>query len=77
MGVYWVDCETCHGRPIERLEERTADGEWQHNTMLDAAIADAWLAADPWAPIRWQEVPCPQCAGRGSYEVESTACRIF
>lgn len=77
MAVYTVDCGMCHGRPVERLEERATDDTWHHNATLDPALADAWIKADPIAPLRWQEVACPRCNGTGEYEVESVPCKIF
>lgn len=76
--IHVVTCQKCHGRPLERLEERAADGSWHHNTdPAVAALADAWIASDPLAPLRWVPAPCPRCDGAGEYVVEFTPCKIF
>lgn len=76
MSVITTGCGLCKGQPMTRLEERTEGGAWVHNTMLSPEIADAWIAAGD-APLRWADADCPRCDGRGEYEIESTACKIF
>ena len=71
-------CKFCNGSgKAETLMERTANGNWVPNTMLDHDLADAWIAKDRNAPIRWEDCQCPICAGAGEYELETTPCRIF
>lgn len=70
-------CSFCKGSgKAERLEERRQDG-WYPNTMLDHATADASIAADRWAPVRWVDCACPSCDGSGSVLVEHFTAKIF
>lgn len=71
-------CGFCGGSGrAESLEERTQAGDWVPNTTLDHSIADAWIAQDAHAPIRWVDCACPKCGGAGEYTVEHSPCRIF
>lgn len=71
-------CKYCKGSgKAESLVERTANGDWVPNAMLDHTLADAWIAEDSHAPIRWDVCNCPICAGDGEYVLETTPCRIF
>lgn len=75
--VIQAPCRYCQGSGrAEQLLERTSDG-WAPNRMLPHDLADAWIAADRYAPIRWEDCDCPVCGGTGSYELETTPCRIF
>ena len=71
-------CGLCRGSGLtERLEERDSNGNWHHNTMLQPGLADAWIAADANAPLRWHDVPCPSCDGAGKVVIEHVRCKIF
>jgi len=71
-------CSYCEGSgQVESLLERTNAGDWIPNTILNHDLADAWIAVDKCAPLRWETCECPICAGIGSYELETTPCRIF
>jgi len=80
MGAQLVEstCSYCKGSgKAERLMEQNFTGDWVPNTILGHDIADAWIAEDNQAPIRWEDCECPICAGVGKYELETTPCRIF
>jgi hypothetical protein len=71
-------CVYCNGAgTAQTLMERTDSGEWVPNTMIDHAMADAWIAADVNAPVRWEECACPVCDGAGCYMIEFPRCKIF
>ena len=71
-------CSYCGGSGrAETLMERSESGKWLPNVLLDHHLADAWIAADPNAPIRWEPCDCPICYGAGTYELEAVACRVF
>lgn len=73
-------CDFCHGSgKAERLMERTISDAsyWVACHALSHEIADAWIATDPGAPIRWECCDCPKCSGHGKYEIENVACKIF
>lgn len=77
MSIINEGCGFCKGSgKAERLEERRQDG-WLPNTMLDHAIADAWIAADRDAPLRWVDSKCPSCEGTGSVFIEYVQAKIF
>lgn len=73
-----VTCSACLGSgKVNALEERTPDG-WVANWLLPFDLADAWIAQDgDRAPVRWREIDCPKCGGKGSYLVEFPRCKIF
>ena len=58
------------------MEERR-DAGWFKNTMLPHWIADAWIAADRFAPLRWVDAICPRCEGAGKLDVENVRAMIF
>lgn len=77
VGIALEPCGFCKGSGgAQRLEERREDG-WHANTMLAHWIADAWIKADKWAPIRWIDCDCPSCYGAGSVTVEYVRCKVF
>jgi len=77
MSLLNSACGFCKGHGhAQRLEERRSDG-WYANKTLDHALADAWIAADPCAPLRWSDVDCPSCDGSGSVLLEYVSCKIF
>lgn len=77
MSLTIEQCNLCKGRPMERLEELSLNGEWVHNAQLDTALADAWIKSDPNAPLRWADAKCPRCDGAGEYPIEHVFCKIF
>lgn len=79
MGASIVmnSCRFCKGGgEVQSLEERRELG-WHRNTMLPHWLADAWIAADRHAPLRWVDCDCPVCDGEGSYMVETVRAKIF
>ena len=73
-----VQCSYCKGSGmVETLLERTHDGEWVPNRMIDHYLADCWIASDKLSPLKWETCACPICNGEGSYELESVPCKIF
>jgi RecJ-like exonuclease len=80
MALIVQQCSACRGDGHrDHLEERTAAGDWvaQDANGLSAELADAWIASDPFAPIRWVNAPCVSCNGSGSVELEFVTCKIF
>lgn len=77
MSVINEACGFCggHGK-AQKLEERGQDG-WYPNRTLDHALADAWIASDCNAPLRWIDCSCPSCEGTGSVLVEYVQAKIF
>ena len=70
-------CGFCKGKKeVERLEERRESG-WYPNTMIEHSMADAWIRADKYAPLRWFTCLCPSCHGAGNVDVEHVSCKIF
>ncbi len=79
-GVITVDCGFCHGKPVERPQECTQNGEWVDHDMANSRMTPEMIDGliREWPGVmRWVEAPCPRCGGRGEYEVEATPCRIF
>lgn len=70
-------CSYCKGSgQAERLEEKRESG-WHSNTMLSHDVAEAWIASDRDAPLRYVTCDCPKCDGFGHYAVEYVRCKIF
>lgn len=76
-------CGCCLGRPVEVLAEMIR-GEWRPIRGIPSGFDRfTWaecrdgLARDFPGIFRWQDAPCPECHGRGSYEVEHVPCKIF
>lgn len=77
MSLITESCGFCKGSgAAQRLEELRNNG-WHRNTMLEHHVADAWIAADRFAPIRWTDCTCPSCDGAGSVLVEYVRCKVF
>lgn len=76
--ILQAECTFCKGSgKAEKLMERTESGDWVENKMLSHELADAWIAQDQDAPIRWHDCDCPVCSGAGHYELEQFCCKIF
>lgn len=77
-------CSYCKGRKVaEQFQERFGEdwrGERGTATLGEpwhvAEIRDVALRTRP-DVFRWATVTCPRCDGRGEYEVEHVACKVF
>jgi len=77
MSIINEGCGFCKSSgKAQKLEERGQDG-WHANTTLDHALADAWIASDHNAPLRWIDCACPNCDGTGSVLIEYVQAKIF
>lgn len=69
MSVAWVTCSYCQGRKTAEVMEVYSEEE------------AAWVRAPKGHPesehTRWVDCSCPKCGGQGSYEIETTPCKIF
>ena len=71
-------CGFCKGSGrAQQLQERRDGGIWHLNTMLPHDVADSWIAADRYAPLRWVDTACPRCDGAGSETIEHVTCKIY
>jgi len=81
MSVRMVNCGFCDGKPVEKLEERTPEGDWVSRGWKPLTLTheeiDEMIRKDPLAPYRWVDAPCPRCGGAGEYEVEYVTAKIF
>jgi hypothetical protein len=66
------ECSICRGIGVVEREEFLVLNQWipVKNDDPDQQPSDG-------DPVRWADCQCPQCGGKGYYEVEYFPCKIF